>query len=212
MFITGRNINFNDIILYPDIDIPQYQVTFLTGKSGSGKSTFLKLLNGTSSKLSGTITYDKQNIDEIDTVLLRKEVLLVSQSIYLFDDTIYQNFKEFYQYRDLPIPDRVTIRKYLSICLADFPLDTLCTSLSGGERQRVFLAIYLSFAPKVLLLDEPTSALDTQNAYQIMQNILAFCKENQITVIIVSHDPTLPKKFGDHIINLEGSIRDESNR
>ena len=58
--------------------------------------------------------------------------------------------------------------------------------------------------PKVLLLDEPTSALDDNNAFNLMTNIKEFCRENDISLIVVSHNKALAEKFGDEIINLIG--------
>jgi len=204
MLITANMVNHKNIIQYPDIEIESEQVTFICGDSGCGKSTLLKLLNGVVSPQMGEITYHGKNIKDLDTVELRKNLLLVSQSIHLFDKTIAQNFAEFYSYRNLPVPTDEEIKSYLSICCADFPLDMYCTSMSGGERQRVYVAIYLSFMPKVLMLDEPTSALDAQNAITMMHNIISYCKEKRITMIVVSHDKSLSKQFADKVITLEG--------
>lgn len=204
MLITVNRVNFENIIHYPYIEIESEKVTFICGGSGCGKSTFLKLLNGVVSPQAGEIMYNGNNITDINTVELRKELLLVSQSVHLFDKTIAQNFVEFYNYRDLPGPTDEEIQSYLSLCCADFPIDTYCTTMSGGERLRVYIAIYLSFMPKVLMMDEPTSALDAQNAITMMQNITSFCKEKQITLIIVSHDKSLSKQFADKVITLEG--------
>ena len=74
--------------------------------------------------------------------------------------------------------------------------------LSGGERQRVFLAICLSFLPKVLMLDEPTSALDQETAERFMAQVLAFCRERAMTVVAVSHDPALTGRHAENIISL----------
>ena len=74
--------------------------------------------------------------------------------------------------------------------------------LSGGERQRVFLAICLSFLPKVLMLDEPTSALDQETAERFMAQVLAFCRERGMTVVAVSHDPALTGRHAENIISL----------
>lgn len=204
MLITANMVNYKNIIHYPYIEIESEQVTFICGDSGCGKSTLLKLLNGVVSPQMGEIMYNGKNIKDLDTVELRKNLLLVSQSIHLFDKTIAHNFIEFYSYRDLPAPTDEEIKSYLSICCADFPLDMHCTSMSGGERQRVYIAIYLSFMPKVLMLDEPTSALDTQNSITMMQNIISYCKEKSITMIAVSHDKSLSKQFADKVITLEG--------
>lgn len=206
MLIQAKMVNFENMIQYPYIEIESGQVTFICGGSGSGKSTFLRLLNGVASPKTGEILYNGDDISSLDTAELRKEIILVSQSIYLFDKSILENFEEFYSYRDLPVPSNEEINSYLSLCCADFPLDMCCTSMSGGERQRVFIAIYLSFMPKVLMLDEPTSALDTQNAITMMQNITSYCKKKNITLIVVSHDKSLSEQFADTVITLEGRV------
>lgn len=206
MLIRLNGVNFKNIINYPDIEIEPESITFLSGGSGSGKSTLLKLINGIVSPESGTIRIEDRNILELDTVELRRRYLLVSQSVYLFDKTVKENFEEYYEYRELPTPDERKMKDYLSICCADFSLDSFCHSMSGGERQRVYLAICLSFKPKVLMLDEPTSALDLRTANVMMQNIVTFCRENHMTLIVVSHDLALAEKFADKIITLEGSV------
>ena len=69
--------------------------------------------------------------------------------------------------------------------------------MSGGERQRVYIGIFLSFNPKVLMLDEPTSALDDENSEIVIKNVLDYCKDQGITVIVVSHDKQLTDKFAE---------------
>ena len=199
-----ENVNYKDIIKYPDIRIPADGVTFICGESGSGKSTLLKLLNGVISATSGTITYLGSKIEDYEPIELRRNVLLISQSVYLFDKSIKENFNEYYAYRDLKVIADETMKKFLNICLADFPLDSMCNVMSGGERQRVFIAINLSYQPKVLMMDEPTSALDDKNADTLIKNIKSYCKANKISLIIVSHDKTIADRYADNIINLLG--------
>jgi putative ABC transport system ATP-binding protein len=204
MVFTTENVNFLDIIKYPYIEIDENSATFINGGSGCGKSTLLKLFNGTVSPLSGEIFYNGENIKSIDPTELRKQVLLCGQSVFLFDTDIRENFRQFNEYRALPAPDDDTIRKYLSLCSADFPLDNACASMSGGERQRIYTAVFLSFMPRVLMLDEPTSALDTQNAGIMLGNVKSFCKDNGMTLIVVSHDSELTTRFADSVVFLEG--------
>lgn len=203
MLIKTNQVNFADMIRYPDIEIESGKVTFISGSSGCGKSSLLKLFNGVLSPASGEILINGINIEDLDTVALRKEFLLVSQSIYLFDETIAGNFETYCRYREIPAPDRSSMQFYLSLCCAEFPLEMSCTSMSGGERQRVYIAICLSFQPKVLMLDEPTSALDSQTADQMMQNLIRYCREHHITLIVVSHDKELVHRYADQIISLE---------
>jgi len=203
IILETRNLRFN-VINYSDIKIPENRATFIVGKSGTGKSTLLRMFNGTLSPDSGSVFYSGKDISEIDTIALRREVLLISQSVYLFDTSIKENFKQFCGYRDLTPPSDEEMKFFLDLCCAPFSLDSDCTTMSGGERQRIYIAIFLSFSPKVLMLDEPTSALDKQNSISVMENILSFCRKKGITVAAVSHDGSLTDKFAENIISMGG--------
>ena len=199
-----KNLAFNNQIYYQDIQILKAKANFIVGASGTGKSTLLRLFNGTLSQSSGEIYYQSQNIAEMDTISLRKEVSLISQSVFLFDASIGENFKMFYEYRGQDEPTEETMLEFLNLCQISFPLDKNCTTMSGGERQRVYIAIFLSFLPKVIMLDEPTSALDKENGYNVIHNIINFCKSKDIAVIIISHDSHLTETFGENIIHIGG--------
>lgn len=203
--ISASQVVFQSMIRYPNIKIAKGKTTFIHGPSGCGKNTLLKLINGTTSPDSGEIFYKGNNIENIDTIDLRREILLVAQSVFLFTGTIEENFKKYYEYRDRDLPTKETMEKFLKICSAEFPLETRCETMSGGERQRVYIAIFLSFMPDVLMLDEPTSALDNTSSDIMMSNIKNFSKDNEMTTIVVSHYLTLAEKYGDEIIALERS-------
>jgi len=201
--ITLNNINFKNIIAYPNISINAMQTTFVCGDSGTGKSTLLQLINNVISPESGEITFKGENITSIDPLELRKNVLLCNQSIYLFDETIEENFKRYYELRELPPLTTEQIRFYLELCCINFPLESECVSMSGGERHRIFIAICLSFLPAVLMLDEPTAALDDINANRLIKNIKSFSNANNITLIIVCHDKNIVDKYADNVIELK---------
>lgn len=198
-----EDVNFKDIIKYPDLSIEEGKVTFVVGKSGSGKSTLLSLLNKSKGYENGQIYYKDKNLSEYDSLALRKEVLVVSQHAYLFNTTIEENFKRFYQYREEQVCTKEQIKNLLKVCNLDFALDQDVTNMSGGEKQRLYIAVFLSFLPKVLLLDEPTSALDQKNAKIMLDNVIAFCKEKMITLVIISHDEKLVENYQENIISLD---------
>ena len=210
-----KDLIFNDFIHFPNLEIPKNKVTFIFGKSGSGKTTLFKLFNGTLTQSSGDIFYNNKNILDLDTIDLRKEVLLISQSVFLFEGNIRDNFIKFYKYRGETLPNDAKIQYFLDICALDFPLDKNCEEMSGGEKQRLYMAIFLSFKPKVVLLDEPTSALDERNSHIVIGNIILFSKENRITLLIVTHDHELAKNFADKVVNIEelesGGIEESSS-
>lgn len=199
---TLENVNYKNIIKYPDMEISEGNATFICGESGSGKSTLLKLLNGVISPTDGEITYLDKNIEDYDPIALRREVLLISQSVYLFDMSIRDNFNDYYAYRELEPISEEAMKSYLHICSVNLPLDSMCSVMSGGERQRVFIAINLSFQAKVLMLDEPMSALDDKNAHALIDNVKSFCKQKGKTLIVVAHDRTIIDKYADNTISL----------
>ncbi len=198
-----NKVNFMGIINYPQIEMPREKLTFICGESGCGKSTLLKLLNGVISADSGEIYYNGKQIQSYDPIELRKEVSLISQSVFLFDKSIRDNFYEYYDYRDLQKPSDEYIKEYLDICCADFRLESLCSNLSGGEKQRVYIGIFLSLKPRVLLLDEPTSALDDYHANALLSNIKAYSQKNGLSLVVVSHNKQLANSYADNIITIK---------
>lgn len=195
-----ENVKF--IKEYDGFAIDKNEVVFVVGKSGSGKSTLLKLINNTLQMKSGRIFYKDENILNIKPVELRRNIIMTSQENFLFDMTIKENFHEFYKLRDLDKLTDEEIAKFLKITNFDVDVNLDVEKLSGGEKQRVFLAIALSLDPEVLLLDEPTSALDNNTAFDMMKNIVDYCKHNDITLVVVSHARQLVDEFADKIIDL----------
>ncbi|MDU1579471.1 ABC transporter ATP-binding protein [Finegoldia magna] len=195
-----ENVKF--IKEYDDFSIDKNEVVFVVGKSGSGKSTLLRLINNTLQMKSGRIFYKDENILNIKPVELRRNIIMTSQENFLFDMTIRENFHEFYKLRDLEELTDDEITKFLKKTNFDVDLNLNVEKLSGGEKQRVFLAIALSLDPEVLLLDEPTSALDNKTAFDMMENIVDYCKHNDITLVVVSHARQLVDEFADKIIDL----------
>ncbi|MFR9276061.1 ATP-binding cassette domain-containing protein [Finegoldia magna] len=195
-----ENVKF--IKEYDDFTINKNEIVFVVGKSGSGKSTLLKLINNTLQMKSGRIFYKDTNILNIKPVELRRNIMMTSQENFLFDMTIKENFHEFYKLRDLENLTDDEIVKFLKIADFDVDVNLDVEKLSGGEKQRVFLAIALSMRPAILLLDEPTSALDSNTAFDMMKNIVDYCKHNDITLVVVSHARNLVDEFADKTIDL----------
>lgn len=201
---STEGLKFSNILVYPKIDIEKNSFTFIRGKSGSGKSTYLKLLNRTLLPSRGDIFYSGKNIKDYPVLDYRKEVLLVPQEVFLIDGTILSNFKFYYDARDEEVISTDEIYKFLKLACLSKDIDSNVNSLSGGERQRVFLAIFLSLAPKVILLDEPTAALDIKTSNELMKSLKEYFKENNITSVCVSHNDEIVEKFSDYTIEFGG--------
>lgn len=195
-----RDVVYINLLKYTAIDIKQGIMTFIQGESGSGKSSLLRLLNYSRSYDSGTIFYKDKLLTEYDPLQLRQEVSLVAQEVFLVGGSIYDNFQFFYQARGLAVPDDITLQKFLQIACLPVALDKDTQHLSGGEKQRVYLAIFLSFGPQVLMLDEPTAALDEVTSKQIIENIKNYARQQGTTVLVISHSQDLAKTYADEII------------
>ena len=173
------------------LTIPEKKIVGITGRSGSGKSTFLRLLMRFWDVSSGTIRFGERDIRAVNTAALRAQESLVTQETELFDDTIENNIR---------IARRDATRAEVEAACRKAALDGFINSLpkgydttvgelggalSGGERQRIGVArAFLHDAP-FLLLDEPTSNLDSLNEGVILKAVRAECKDK--TVLLVSH-------------------------
>jgi len=202
LLFKATNLIYKSNLTYNDVKIKKGMINFIVGESGSGKSTFLKLLNQSINPVSGELLYNGLSISEYDPIALRREVSLVSQEVFLFDESITDNFSTFYALRQKPIPNKEYITYITDICCVNVPLNQITSTLSGGERQRVYISIFLSLCPSVILLDEPTSALDEKNSLKMLKNIISFCKAKTIDIVIVSHNKTIVDEFCENKIEI----------
>ncbi len=202
--IKTKELRFKDFIFYEDIHIVKGKINFIIGRSGCGKSTLLKLFNRTENFSYGEILYKEKSITEFDSIELRKEIKLISQSTFLFSGTIKENFNQFYSYCEYSSLTEEEMIYFLKLTEAHFELDMLCDNLSGGEKQRVYIAICLSMKAEIIMLDEPTSALDYNLSIRVLSNIVSYIKENNLTLVVITHDNKLTEMFAENIVDLNG--------
>ena len=167
------------------------EIVGIVGESGCGKSTLLKLLLRFWQKDCGTIAYNGIDVDETDTASLLDNVTMVSQSTYLFDDTIEENLR--IAKPDATREEMEAACRMASVheCILSLPegyrtrAGTLGRNLSAGEKQRIGLARAFLRGSGLILLDEPTSNVDSINE----GIILAALKEQKRrkSIILVSH-------------------------
>ena len=173
------------------LTIPEKEIVGITGRSGSGKSTFLRLLMRFWDVSKGTICFGAEDLRRVNTAALRRQESLVTQETELFDDTIENNIK--IAKRDATRAEveaackKAALDGFINSLPKgyDTPVGELGGALSGGERQRIGVArAFLHDAP-FLLLDEPTSNLDSLNEGIILKAVRDECREK--TVLLVSH-------------------------
>ena len=187
------SFSYDDELILDNItmELPASRVIGIHGKSGSGKSTFLKLLMRFWDRQSGSIDLSGHDIRSVNTRSLRENESYVTQSTYLFNDTIGANIR----IARLNASDEEVAEAAKKAAIHDFitqlpkgydtPVGELGESLSGGERQRIGLArAFLHQAP-FILLDEPTSNLDSLNEGIILKSIREHAANH--TVVLVSH-------------------------
>lgn len=194
--IVFKNVNFSyddghKILNNINLKFYSGEITALVGSSGSGKSTIGKLLFRLWDVSSGNITIDRVDIKEYNLKSIRKNISIVTQDSFLFNDTILKNL----------IMDKKNIDElFLSnICkvlgIYEFinnlsnGFDTIVgengVKLSGGQKQRISIARALLSDSKIIIFDEATSALDNISQNEILKNIKVFLKNK--TVLVIAH-------------------------
>lgn len=183
------------------VQVHEGEVLAVVGSSGSGKSSFLRLLNRLDEPTGGTVLIDGRDYREIPPRELRRRAGMVMQMPFLFPGTVADNIGFGpRQRRETPPPE--TIDALLArVGLAGYR-DRDVSILSGGEAQRVSLARTLANAPEVLLLDEPTSALDDESERGIEELVLSIIRERRMTCVIVTHDMPQAARIADRTMVL----------
>jgi putative ABC transport system ATP-binding protein len=207
-----------DLTILDDVtmEIPDGQFVAVTGASGSGKSTLLGLIAGLDAPSSGDIFIDYDEITKIGEdglARIRSEKIgFVFQSFHLIPSlTAYEN---------ILIPMEIlglkNTQSRANALLEQVDLTNrghhYPHELSGGEQQRVAIARAFANSPKILLADEPTGNLDTKNGQHIFDLMKNLHKQNDVTLILVTHDATLAGQAQRRIVLTDGRVSsDEIN-
>jgi osmoprotectant transport system ATP-binding protein len=190
---VSYRIGAKQILSHLNLSIETGETLVLLGRSGSGKTTALKMVNGLIQPTEGTVLVEGKATTEWDLVRLRRRIGYVIQDVGLFPHfTVAQNIglvPRLESWDAQAIDQRV--RELLA--MLDLPPDQFVNryprELSGGQRQRVGVARALAANQQVLLFDEPFGALDPVTRHEIQQQFLRVTRSLGKTSIFVTHDP-----------------------
>ncbi len=195
------------------LEVPTGELLALYGPSGSGKTTLLLMVAALLEPTSGLVLVDGRNISSLSeqeaSQYRLSELGFIRQNFDLLpgvstlDNAVLKllknvPWKEAHE-RMTPLLERLGLGKRLN---------QHAETLSMGERQRVMIARALSTEPRLLLADEPTGSLDTQRSHEVLGLLREMCRERDVAVVLVSHDP-LAAGYADRVLALRDGRLDD---
>lgn len=195
-----------------DFRIAAGEFVAVTGPSGCGKTTLLQMLGGLDQPTAGTLRYRGKSITELpDLAAYRaREIGFVFQAFHLLPSfTSFENVQIPMFETNRPRSQRADrALELLRAVGLEHRLNHLPAKLSGGERQRVAIARSLANGPSVLLADEPTGNLDSASAELVLDLIVRFHKERQMTLVLVTHDMAIARRASKALVMKDGQVVD----
>ncbi len=202
----GRNTILNDI----NFTLDNSEFCYIIGKTGAGKSSFLKLIYRDVIPDSGTVyvaDFEVTTLPEKKVPFLRRRLGIVFQDFQLLPDrNVFENVafalqvtgngKSFIKSRVLEV---------LGLVGLSHKRNSMPDDLSGGEKQRVVIARALANEPRLLLADEPTGNLDPEASQSIMQ-LLQQINNRGMAVLMVTHDYNVIRKFPKRTVEIENGL------
>lgn len=185
--------------------------TFLTviGRSGCGKTTALKMVNGLTRADSGRVLVQGKDVAQADPVALRRRIGYVIQSVGLFPHmTVEKNVAYVPSIAGMDGWKGQARREKTDALLRQVGLDPALagrfpSTLSGGQRQRVGIARALAAGPEILLMDEPFGAVDEITRAQLQEEMQRIHRESGITILFVTHDIGEALKLGTRVLVMD---------
>lgn len=188
----------------------------ITGPSGSGKSTLMHILGCLDRPTSGEYWFKGEKVSELSPTRLaqirNRSIGFVFQSFSLLPRTsALENVELPLYYSPLPLAEqrRAAKRALAQVGLSDRASHSP-SQLSGGQQQRVAIARALVNEPDLLLADEPTGNLDSQSGAEILSLVASLNRERGLTVVIVTHDPTVAAWARRRISLRDGRVTEDS--
>ena len=201
------NAAISDLSLYID----KGEFVFITGETGSGKSTLIKMLYREEKPTKGTVIVGGINVAKVPNskvYKLRRKLGIVFQDYKLLPKlTVYENVAFPLSMAGLA---KSTIRKKVRLALERVGLKgkekSFPKNLSGGEQQRVCIARAIINEPKLLICDEPTGNLDPKTSKEIVKVINKINKELKTTVVMVTHDKEIVNSMRKRVVTLSNGV------
>ena len=189
------------------LSVPVGEFLTVIGRSGCGKTTMLKLMNGLLTPESGQVFVEGQDLKEVDIIALRRRMGYVIQNKGLFPHmTVEKNITY------VPVISgnknktenhALALRLLKMVGLEPELLTRYPSELSGGQQQRVGIARALAANPHILLMDEPFGALDEITKQALQDELLRLQKELKITTVFITHSIREAMKLGDRILVMD---------
>ena len=205
MFLTART-GGREILDDLNLAVHAGETLILLGRSGSGKTTTLKLINRLLTPSDGEIHVNGRAVDEWDVIRLRRMIGYVIQDVGLFPHfTVERNIGLVPRIENWPA-DRIheRVRELLALVGLDSQIASRYPrELSGGQRQRVGVARALAADPPILLMDEPFGALDPITRAELQGEFLELQKRLRKTIVFVTHDLREALLLGTRIALME---------
>lgn len=202
----GDNLVLSDV----SVSIEKGEFVYLIGKTGTGKSSFMKTLYGDLPLQKGQghiVGYDLATLKERDIPFLRRKLGVVFQDFKLLNDrTVHSNLD--FVLKATGWNDKVAKENRINEVLAKVDMKTKAFKypyqLSGGEQQRIAIARALLNDPELILADEPTGNLDPQTSVEVME-VLREINKNGNTILMATHDYALLLKYPSKTLKCEDS-------
>lgn len=213
--VKNINVKIENQTILKDVsfDIHCKELTMIIGRNGAGKSTLLKAMLGEVSH-SGEVEFFDMKEKKQEKI----KIGYVPQSLNLernMPTTVFDMFASYISNKPVCFKKDKEIYEQVKKALEQFGAEKLIDkrvgNLSGGELQRVLLSIAITPIPNLLILDEPVSGIDLNGTMEFYQILTDLKEKYDMSIILVSHDLSLVKKFADKVILIDKEVKCEGN-
>ena len=204
-----KSFGSQEVLKGVNLEVISGKITFIIGKSGSGKSVLLKHILGLITPDKGEVIINGKNIvtaNRKELIEIRKEFGVMFQNVALFDSmTVFENIAfPLVEHTKLTMAEIAKIvKEKLHLVGLEGIEEKMPSELSGGMQKRVGLARAIVLNPKILLFDEPTTGLDPVICDSIDEMILETQKKLNLTCLVISHDIPATFKIADYVAMLD---------